>query len=449
MKKTLFALALASILLPNLTSCENIITDDTITIYNWEDYINIGIDDDGYYLEDETSVLDDFKNYYYEQTGRTITVNYATFSTNEDVYNQLKLGSLKADLICPSDYMIQKMAKENMLEEFDYDLANQSYKLLPNYNKYASKYIKDLFDENNLSKYSIPYTWGTMGFTYNMDQLTEEELSSWSVMWDSNYKGKFTVKDSVRDTYFTAVMYVYKDELVKLKQDYQNNIIDGDTYNSKLAEIFNRCDDQTLEKCRVALIELKNNIYGLEVDDGKTEIVKGTYLASLAWSGDSVYSMDEADDSEIEGGQLGYVIPEEGSNIWFDGWVMPKGANTNLAAYFLDFLSLPSIAAKNMDYTGYTSAIAGDEIWELVNSWYAASEDDPDYDSYDEVDLSYFFGGTLSDGVEAKIKVEERGRQFDAQYPSEETVKRCAIMQDFGAQTDKLNRMWTDFKAAF
>ena len=204
-----------------------------------------------------------------------------------------------------------------------------------------------------------------------------------------------------------------------------------------------------MEKCRVALIELKNNIYGLEVDDGKTEIVKGTYLASLVWSGDSVYSMDEADDSEIEGGQLGYVIPEEGSNIWFDGWVMPKGANTNLAAYFLDFLSLPSIAAKNMDYTGYTSAIAGDEIWELVNSWYAASEDDPDYDSYDEVDLSYFFGGTLSDGVEAKIKVEERGRQFDAQYPSEETVKRCAIMQDFGAQTDKLNRMWTDFKAAF
>lgn len=111
-------------------------------------------------------------------------------------------------------------------------------------------------------------------------------------------------------------------------------------------------------------------------------------------------------------------------------------------------MSLPSIAAKNMDYTGYTSAIAGQEIWDLVNEWYAESEDDEDYDSYDEVDLSYFFEGTLDEGVEAKIVVSERGRQFDAQYPSYDVISRCAIMKDFGSQTEKLNQMWADFKAA-
>lgn len=445
MKRINLCLVSFLMILPLMTSCENIVTDDYITIYNAEDYINLGIDDNGYYIEDETSVLDDFKTWYKQKFNRTITVNYATFSTNEDIYNQIKLGSLKADLVCPSDYMIQKMANEGMLEVFDYDSESNSYKLIENYNKFGSNYIKNLFDKNNLSLYSIPYTWGTMGFTYNMDYVSEEDLSSWDCMWDSSLKGKVTVKDSVRDTYFTAVMHVYKQELLDLKNQFDEEEISSEEYNNKLSEIFNRADDDTLSKCRDALISLKKNIYGLEVDDGKTEIVKGTYYASLAWSGDAVYSMDVADE---DGTSLGYVIPEEGSNIWFDGWCMPKGANTTIASRFLDFMSLPSIAAKNMDYTGYTSAIAGQEIWDLVNEWYAASEDDKDYDNYDEVDLSYFFEGTLDVGEEAKIVVSERGRQFDAQYPSYDVISRCAIMKDFGSQTEKLNQMWADFKAA-
>ncbi len=447
MKKINLCLVSIFMMLPLMTSCDNIITDDYITIYNAEDYINLGIDDNGYYKEDETSVLEDFKTWYKKTYNRTITVNYATFSTNEDIYNQIKLGSLKADLVCPSDYMIQKMASENMLEEFEYDEETDSYPIIENYNNYGSKYIKNLFKKNNLSRYSIPYTWGTMGFTYNMNYLDSEDLSSWDCMWDSLLKGKLTVKDSVRDTYFTSVMYVYKDELDGLANQYENEEITAEEYNNKLSEIFNRADDQTLAKCKEALIQLKKNIYGLEVDDGKTEIVKGTYYASLAWSGDAVYSMDVAEEGD-DPTELGYVIPKEGSNIWFDGFCMPKGANIEIASRFMDFMSLPSTAAKNMSYTGYTSAIAGQEIWNLVNDWYAASEDDEDYSSYDEVDLSYFFEGTLDEDEEAKIVVSERGRQFDAQYPSYDVITRCAIMKDFGSQTEKLNQMWADFKAA-
>ncbi len=446
MKKTKLCLSILSMLLP-LTSCNSIITDDYITIYNCEDYINLGIDENGYYSKDETSVLDDFKTWYKEKTGRTITVNYATFSTNEDIYNQLKLGSVKADLVCTSDYMIQKMASENMLKTFDYSYDTNLYTSIPNYNKYASIYIKDLFKKNKLSEYSIPYTWGTMGFTYNTKFVSEEDLSSWDCMWSPSLKGKVTVKDSVRDTYFTAVMHVYKDELLSYKDKYDNGEITASEYNDALSEIFNRCDDDTLNKCKQALIQLKSNIYGLEVDDGKTEIVKGTYYASLSWSGDSVYSMDVADE-ENEEGSLGYYIPNEGSNIWFDGWVMPNTSNKSISSYFLDFLSLPEIAVKNMSYTGYTSAIAGQEIFDYIVDTYAASEEDENYDEYDEVDLSYFFEGTLDEENDATIVVSERNRQFDAQYPSYDVITRCAIMKDFGSQTEKLNQMWADFKAA-
>ena len=241
-------------------------------------------------------------------------------------------------------------------------------------------------------------------------------------------------------------MHVYKSELVSLKNMLENGQITKESYTEAITEIFNRCDDETLEKCKQALIDLKSNIKALEVDDGKNDITTGSLYANLAWSGDAVYSMDIAD--EVGKVQLNYIIPEEGSNIWFDGWCMPKGANVDLATKFTNFLSRPDIAAKNMNFTGYTSSIAGDDIFDLATEWYSAEEGD---ENVDEVDLSYFFEGTLSEGKEAifLISKDERGRQFDAQYPDEDTISRCAIMKDFGVQTDKLNAMWSDFKNSF
>mgnify|MGYP002518284795 FL=1 len=424
----------------SLNSCQ--ITDDQIIIYNWADYIDLGIDDDGYIIGDSVTKL--FENYYKEQTGRSIKVLYQTFSTNEDLYNGIKIGQINADLVCPSDYMIQKMAKENMLENFSYDEKTNSYSELKNYNSYGSPYIKDLFKRNGFSSYAIPYTWGTMGFTYNTEYVNDEDVSSWDALYSAKLSKKITVKDSVRDTYFTVVMHLYKTELDELKNDYESNKIDLNTYTEKLTEIFNRVDDDTLSKAEEALAELKKNIYGLEVDDGKNDIVTGKYYASLSWSGDAVYSMDQGDegDNPVE---LKYIVPEEGSNIWFDGWCMPKGANMKIAQMFVDFLSRPDIAAKNMEFTGYTSSIAGEDILNLVKDWYEVDESE----AIKKVDLSYFFNGTLEDGESAIINVGDDNRQFDAQYPSEEVINRCAIMKDFGSQTDKLNQIWSNFKARF
>ena len=447
MKKTFIAVALVSFLTFGLASCGGEQYDDTLVVYNWEDYIDDGKDEDGNY--DHESVIEIFEKEYLEETGRTIKVEYQTFSTNEDMYNMMKLGSLKADLICPSDYMIQKMAREDMLEKFSFDTSTHKYgDDLDNYNKYASPYLKNLFERNSFSSYAIPYTWGTMGLTYNYSAIEDNniDLTTWDCLWDSALKGKVTVKDSVRDTYFTAVMHVYKSELVSLKNMLENGEMTKESYTEAITEIFNRCDDETLEKCKQALIDLKSNIKALEVDDGKNDITTGSLYANLAWSGDAVYSMDIAD--EVGKVQLNYIIPEEGSNIWFDGWCMPKGANVDLATKFTNFLSRPDIAAKNMNFTGYTSSIAGDEIFDLATEWYSAEEGD---ENVDEVDLSYFFEGTLSEGKEAifLISKDERGRQFDAQYPDEDTISRCAIMKDFGVQTDKLNAMWSDFKNSF
>ena len=142
---------------------------------------------------------------------------------------------------------------------------------------------------------------------------------------------------------------------------------------------------------------------------------------------------------------LNYALPKEGSNVWFDGWCMPKGANKELAEEFVNFICNPENAALCMDAVGYTSPVVGDDIWELVNDWYAADEEETDV--Y-EVDLSFYFGDSVEGAAKINIPTSKEGRQFDAQYPTEAMLNRCCIMKDFGAQQEKVEAMWSRVKAA-
>jgi spermidine/putrescine transport system substrate-binding protein len=232
-------------------------------------------------------------------------------------------------------------------------------------------------------------------------------------------------------------MHVYHNELMTLKNKFDAGTLSATEYNDSLSEIFNRVDSETLTKAKAALLDLKKKAI-LEVDEGKSDIVKGILVSNLAWSGDAVYAMDTAEESEV---YLNYTIPQEGSNVWFDGWCMPKGSNVEASKAFVNYLSLPEVAAKNMEATGYTSPLACDAIWDLVNDLYAAEEGATEVD---EVDLSYFFG----EDHKINVLTEERGRQFDAQYPDENTIARCAVMKDFGDEaTEALHSMWGEFKA--
>ena len=434
--------------LVSLTGCKK---KYDLVIYSWEDYIYEGTDDDGNPIDDEGGVIDRFIAYYQEKHGKTLKVDYETFSTNEDMYQQLSLGAIKPDVICPSDYMIQKMANEGLLEKFSYDETSGLYgESLQNFEDYGSPFIKGRFENEKLSdgnsflSYAVPYFWGTMGFTYNPDFFDEEEVNTWECLWTKgeiteefpngkNFK-QFSLKDSMRDTYVTAIFHVFKNEIAALDESAAD-------YNAQLSAIFNDCRDETIAKVKTALIDAKKNlstVYGLEVDEGKNDIVTGKYNANLAWSGDAIYAMDSAEDADKT---LNYALPKEGSNVWFDGWCMPKGARKDVAEEFVNFMCDPEIAVLCMDEVGYTSPIVGDAMWEYVQEKYAAKEDATD--TY-EVDLGFYFGKASK----INIPTSEKGRQFDAQYPTEEALRRCCIMKDFGDQQEKVDKMWSEFKAA-
>ena len=405
----------------------------TLNVYNCADYI----------AETEDGVLgvcDQFEIYCKETLGKNVEVHYSTYETNEDMFNQLKAGGVQYDLVCPSEYMIDKLLQNDMLEKMNSSISN--------YESYGSRYVKSVFDnlqtKNKVTNetvsfddYAVPYMWGTMGFMYDPDKISYEDVSTWDIIWNEEYKNKSSLKDSLRDTYITATFHIYKEELELAKQT-----LSGAEYNAKVTEVMNRCDDKTLELVEFALKRAKENIYEFEVDTGKENIIKGKYYVNLCWSGDAVYALDLAE--EEEDFILNYVIPEEGSNVWFDGWCMPKGANVELAQEFMNFLCNPVIAAQNMEYVGYTSAIAGQELWDLVADWYEA-EDGEETTDYD---LTYFFKDTgivdeNGNPIEKFIiHTAEKNRQLYAQYPDETTINRCAVMKDFGDQQDKVSQMW-------
>lgn len=437
----------------------------TIKIYNCVDYI-------------DEAVLDEFVNWFKEEYGEDIDYVYDTYETNESMYNTIRTGKTDYDLCCPSDYMIQKMMRENMLETFDFENYN-----LDIYMDNCSPYIKDIFEEQGWTNYAACYMWGTLGIIYNPEELGElmgstnedgdydYDVLSWTDFLNPNFKGVVSLKDSVRDSYCVANILTYRDELVS-----QDNT--DPSYNTLINDVINRVSDEDIKKNEQTLRELKKNIFGLEVDSAKGDIVTGKIAMNLAWSGDAVYSIDLAEEEGIE---LRYLVPSEGGNVWFDGWVMPKGADIELAQAFINFLSQPEIARLNMEEIGYTSSIAGKEIFELVDEWYGkasneiyveecqeAYDNDPSDENkelldeakaylleaeYVECDLTYFFNGTLDDELLTDGKVivmidsSYMDRQYSTQYPDEETLNRCGVMRDFEDQNEKVLQMWINFKA--
>lgn len=418
----------------------------TLKVANWEDYI-------------DESVLEEFETQMSEKYGKTVTVQYNTFGTNENLYNDLKIANgYLYDVICPSDYMIEKMAKEGMLKELSLTSGG-------NYDLYASDYIKGIFEnkikwnDKTLADYAVCYMWGTMGYVYNPKNVSHEDMKDWTSLWDAKYKGRSTIKDSVRDSYFVGIAYAKEEELLKLKADYDAKTITADAYNAELTKIFNDTSEETVKEVQKALTALKKNIFGFEVDSGKNDIASGTIDINFAWSGDAVYAMDEA---EAVGVELYYSVPETGSNIWFDGWCIPKNAQqTELANDFINFMCDPEIAVRNMEYVGYTSGIAGDKTFsidyydedsgELVETVEYSGVYDWMVKTYElsetagegltEVDLSYFFG----DGK--VVYTDTVGRQFSAQYPDTATTTRCVVMNYFDDETnERINTMWENVK---
>ena len=448
MKKILTLILILFVLTPtfSLFGCASEQTNSTVLrVCNCEDYI-------------DESLLEKFTN----ETG--IEVVYSTYGTNENLYNELVINPNSYDLVVPSEYMIEKLAVEGRINKLDFtrsELADYKQNLSPFIDeKLSSLTIKSGEHEGaSLSEFMVGYMWGTMGWVYNTEHVDVSNVTSWDgVFYNESINKKITIKDSVRDSYLIGLAMVYGDELREA------------TENATITEILNRTDKSSIDKVGAKLSSLKSKLYGFEVDSGKNDIILGRIDAYVAWSGDAAYAIDvAAGEVEDEDGNfiaddklrdLSYYIPDEGSNIWFDGFVMPSGSKNFDAVYkFLEFISRPSSVYANMNYTGYTGMLANGEFEmededgstytttlfeEIALGWFDESEDLAEEDQI-AVDLSYFFGGT-SDENTVIVSSEGYGRLI-AQYPELKHVNRCAIMSYFDSETlMDINEMWEGVK---
>jgi len=433
------------------TEASNQETEIKLRVSNWEEYIDLGGWDEDETIDLESgdiigvnSMIDDFENWYYETYGVKVTVEYSTYGTNEDLYNMLTLGD-EFDLVCPSEYMVMKLMAEDMLvplseEFFDTSDSNNYYSIG------VSPYIQNIFDEHEIdgeswSTYMAGYMWGITGIVYNPEVVSEEDAATWKILSDTDYMRRVTIKDNVRDSYFAAVGALKSDLLTS------EEFLDDPDYAQRLEEEMNDVSEETIAAVEEYLQEVTDNAYSLESDSGKADMITGKVVANYQWSGDGVYTLDQAEEDDME---LCFTVPEESTNIYFDGWVMLKSgingdeAKQHAAEAFINYLSRPDNVVQNMYYVGYTSVIAGGDdmtIFEYADWCYGAEEDEEDTAQYP---LGYFFSGD-SDDADYMITApaDQVNRQLAAQYPSEETLERACIMTYFDDETnEKINQMW-------
>lgn len=424
-----------------------------LRICNWEEYIDLGDweEDERIELENgaeifgENPMYEDFEEWYYETTGERVRVEYSCFGTNEDLYNQLTLGDTY-DLVCPSDYMLMKLISEDMALPFSREFFDME-KETNYYTRCVSPYIAQVFRENEIrgeawEKYAAGYMWGTTGVLYNPEQMSGEEASTWAVFDNPKFFRQVTLKDNVRDTYFAALGALRGGELTA------QEFLDAPDYRERLAQMMNDVTPETIGQVERLLQHMMGNVYALETDSGKSDMVTGKIAANYQWSGDAVFAMDQA---EEDGVYLSYAVPRECTNLWFDGWLMLKkgiGSDTKkqaAAEAFVNFVSRPDNAVRNMYYIGYTSAIAGgedDTVFSYIN-WCYGADDGEEAAAYP---LDYFFSAEGEDYTVYAPK-EQIGRQLYAQYPSKEVIERTAIMGYFDEEeTKNINQMWINIR---
>lgn len=455
MKKIKYVLVFCLIALLLCSGCgkddENVIV---LRVNNWEEYIDEGDWEEGDEIEfsdgrvifSESGIVEDFEEWFYEVYGMNVRVEYSTFGTNEELYNQMTMGDTY-DLVCPSEYMIMKLMAEGLLEPFSSDFYDESIEE-NYYAKGVSPYIRGVFDNLNindqpLSKYAAGYMWGTLGIVYNPEEVSAQEASHWNLLLSEDFRKRVTIKDSVRDAYFAGLCILNEDKLNS------EHFLNSTNYLDNLAELLNATDEDTVNEVERVLSNIKDNVYSFETDSGKADMVTGKVVANQQWSGDAVYTLDQAEEDGVE---LCYSAPAEGTNLWFDGWCMIKAGiaedrDKKIAAEaFVNFVSNPENAVRNMYYIGYTSVIAGgedDTILQYIDWCYGAEDDEEE--ALVEYPIGYFFGDEGNSDYSITTVESQTRRQLFAQYPTKEVMEHCVVMEYFDPEENtRINRMWTN-----
>ena len=273
----------------------------SINVYNWGEYISDGADEGTLDVNAEFTKL----------TG--ITVNYSTYATNEELYAKLKGGGSSYDIIIPSDYMISRMIKENMLKPLD-------FKNIPNFKYIKDTFVNPLYDEKN--GYSVPYMWGTVGIIYD-ETLVDEKDIDWDILWDEDYADRILMFDNPRDAFAIA------------------EIMLGHSINTESPE--------ELEKAAEKLKEQKKVIQAYVMDEIFDKMGAGEALIAPYYAGDAITLMDEYED-------LAFAVPKSGTNLFVDAMCIPSGSKQNEAAeMYINFMCEPDIAYATTSYVGYST----------------------------------------------------------------------------------------------
>ncbi len=275
----------------------------SINVYNWGEYISTGA---------EAGTLD-VNSEFTKLTG--IKVNYTNYATNEELYAKLKGGGASYDVIIPSDYMISKMIKENMVQPLDFEN-------IPNFKYIMDNFRNMAYDPEN--SYSVPYTWGTVGIIYDktMIDLPKDEID-WDLLWNKDYSDQILMFDNPRDAFAIA----------EIMQGYSINTEDSD----ELADAARK------------LTEQKNVVQGYVMDEIFDKMGAGDALIAPYYAGDALTILDENED-------LGFVIPKSGTNLFIDAMCIPADAKQKEAAeMYINFMCEPDIAYANIDYICYST----------------------------------------------------------------------------------------------
>lgn len=392
--------------------------DEVLRVYNWGEYMG-------------QDTWKGFEDWYNQKTGNKIKVKYDTFDTNETMYTQIATKKSDYDLICPSDYMLERMKTAGLIKP----LAAETVKVI---NDAVNPALKELVSFDPNLEYAMPYMWGTIGIMYN-SLAAPANVNSWSALFTNPGQRKIWMKDSVRDSYSAAMLYHEGTELKSLADDYGYA---STQYQGKLKEIF--APDLTnsekvtadITAAKTVLTAQKSYVLGYDVDNAKNQMLEdkdgknGEY--GLFWSCDAGYIMGGTTEAPRCGGaggksdinyNLRYIIPEEGSNVWLDCFAIPEYAgNVDAANLFIQYLCEADVAYDCMSEAGGTSAIK-------------KAADDYKAD-LGEMDFFKDAPQAFKDNYSAMM------------FPDDTTLTRCAVMRDFGAFNIKLDEMWQSIYTA-
>ncbi|MCK8061188.1 MULTISPECIES: PotD/PotF family extracellular solute-binding protein [unclassified Fusibacter] len=340
--KRILSVLLVVVMMFALTACGS--DKKVLYVYNWGEYMD-----------------ESLREQFTEETG--IQVIYEEYATNEDMYVKLKNGGTQYDIAIPSDYMIEKLISEDMLEKVDTSLID-------NYGQIGDAYRNLAYDPGN--EYSVPYFWGTVGILYN-ETLVDDPVDSWNILFDEKYKGQILMLDSQRDSLMIALKLL------------------GYSMNTR--------NENELEEAKQLLMDQKDLVLAYVVDNGKDIMVADGAAFMATWNGEAIALQDENEN-------LNFALPKEGTNVWYDAMVIPKGAqNYDEAIAFINFMLDPENAALNTDWVGYST---------------------PNTGAFDLLD--------------------EEVQNNEIAYPNIDNLKNSEIFNDPGDFIEVYNRVWTEIK---